>query len=271
MRWCLKLGILAVIMQSLFVLYSALAVFGVGVTIIDLFGVFEHAGGSGHDGGDSGHDGGDSGHDGGDSVHDGGDSVHDGGNSGHDSGDSGHDSGDSGHDGDDSGHDGDDSGHDHVHMLPSHDTTHHHGSYIASADSATRFVARTIGVLRTGVYFSLGAGPTGLFAVLTGVAPGESLAWSAGAGVFIAILARALRSFIRKDLDSSIAPQEFIMDKATIIVSVTPGAMGKAVVRRYGTEHEVFVRAKDVHAAFTRGDTVRIIDFDDDCYWIELA
>ncbi len=208
-------------MQSLFVLYSALAVFGVGVTIIDLFGVFEHAGSSDH-AGDSGHD-------------DGAD----------------HDDG--------AGHDDN----------PDNDVVQHHGSYIASADSATRFVARTIGALRMGVYFSLGAGPTGLFAVLTGVAPGESLAWSAGAGVFIAILARVLRSFIRKDLDSSIAPEEFIMDEATMTVSITPGAMGKAVVRRYGTEHELFVRAKDIQSSFAKGAKVRIVDFDDDCYWVE--
>jgi len=220
----IKRGILDGIMQSLFILYSALAVFGVGVTVIDLFGVFEHAGGSGHPD-DSGHD-------------------------------------------DGAGHD-DGGGHDDGHELATHDPVHHHGSYIASADSATRFVARTIGALRMVVYFSLGAGPTGLFAVLTGVAPGESLAWSAGAGVSIAILARALRSFIRKDLDSSIAPEEFIMDEATMTVSIIPGAMGKAAVRRYGTEHELFVRAKDIQTAFIKGEKVRIVDFDDDCYWIE--
>lgn len=130
-------------------------------------------------------------------------------------------------------------------------------------------MAKAIGALRTGVYFSLGAGPTGLFAVLTGVRDAESLAWSAGAGVFIAVLARSLRAFIRKDLDSSIKAAEFIMDEATVTVSVAPGAMGKAAIRRYGRETEVYVRAKDASAAFPRGSAVRIVDFDDDCYWIE--
>lgn len=203
-------------MSGLFVLYSALAVFGIGVTIVDLFGVFEHSGQS------------------------------------------------------DSNHDGD-----HLPAHPGHAVAADHhddgrGSTISSADSGTRIVAKTIGALRTGVYFSLGAGPTGLFAVLTGVPSMESLAWSAGAGLFIAVLARSLRAFVRKDLDSSIKVSEFIMDEAIITVSIMPGAMGKAAVRRYGRETEVFVRARDPARAFPRGCMVRIVDYDDECCWVDV-
>lgn len=215
-------------MSGLFVLYSALAVFGIGVTIVDLFGVFEHAGQS-----DSSHD---------------------------------SDSSSADEDGSDDDGSGESDEGDHGDHVPA-DTAH--GSNLSSADSGTRIVARTISVLRTGVYFSMGAGPTGLFAMLTGVPSGESLAWSAGAGIFIAVLARSLRAFIRKDLDSSIKAAEFIMDEATITVSIMPGAMGKAAVRRYGRETEVFVRAKDPTRAFNKGYTVRIVDYDDECCWVE--
>lgn len=229
-------------MNSLFILYSALAVFGVGVTVIDLFGVFEHAGQ------DSGH--GDAATD--DAATDGDGAIGD------------DDSGDDGAVVDAaSGHDS--STHAHSGSLVSH----RGGSYVASADSGTRLVARTIGALRAVVYFSLGAGPTGLFAMVTDVAPAASLAWSAGAGLFIAALARGLRAFIRKDLDSSIRPEEYIMDEAAITVPVAPGAMGKAAVRRYGRETVLYVRAKDPGAAFPRGSAVRIVDYDDDCYWVE--
>lgn len=229
-------------MSVLFVLYSALAVFGVGVTVVDLFGVFEHAGQS------------DGGHDGPDDVTDG-DVASD-----HDDGSGDHDDGDHG---------------DTVPAYPAHAVASDHhddgrGSNISSADSGTRIVARTIGALRTGVYFSLGAGPTGLFALLTGVRSAESLAWSAGAGIFIAALACSLRAFIRKDLDSSIKVSEFIMDEATITVSVLPGAMGKAAVRRYGRETEVFVRARDPARAFPKGSAVRIVDFDEECCWVDI-
>lgn len=235
-------------MSGLFALYSALAVFGIGVTIVDLFGVFEHAG---HP--DGSHDG-DSG-----GAHDGGSGAHDG-----TSGDGGADDSGAGHDG---GHQAP-AATEHAVAAAPHEGEH--GSNMASADSGTRFVARTIGALRTGVYFSLGAGPTGLFAMLIGVKSVESLAWSAGAGIFIAMLARSLRAFIRKDLDSSIKASEFIMDEATITVSVLPGAMGKAAVRRYGRETEVFVRAKDPEKAFPRGCVVRIVDFDDECCWVDV-
>jgi len=40
-------------------------------------------------------------------------------------------------------------------------------------------------------------------------------------------------------------------------------------VRRYGREAELYVRAKDPGAAFPKGAAVRIVDYDDDCYWVE--
>ena len=164
-------------MNGLFVLYSALAVFGIGVTIVDLFGVFEHAGQSAgsHEGS---HDS-DSG------------SAHDDGSSGdHDSGSS-----DSDHDGSGVHDDGAHGDHMPAHQVHVGTPEHHdgeHGSNISSADSGTRFVARTIGALRTGGYFSLGA------------------------------------------------------------------------------ETEVCVRAKDSARTFPKGCMVRIVDFDDECCWVDV-
>lgn len=275
-------------MPNLLVAYSALAVFGIGVTIVDMLGLFARAeaadqdDGGVHDGGghgDAGHGdtaGQDGGGQDGDDGHDGAESAgeHDGGYDG-----SVLDSAIGGHEGAHDAGEGEGAA-EGVHGLETAGAGHHgdhagehgaagHGSVVASADSGVRSVARAIGALRMGVYFSLGAGPTGVFATLTGVAPWPALAWSVGAGVFIAALSRTLRSLIRRDLDSSIQPGEFIMDEATITVPVEPGAMGKASVRRYGVERELFVRAKDPGRAFGKGEAVRIVDIDDDCYWIE--
>ena len=239
-------------MQSLFILYSTLAVFGIGVTIIDLFGILDQiAPGDSGDGGAGG--GGDS------EILD--DGPPDGGADGADVPDVQVDATDA--------------------ELHSGDR----GSWVVSGQSKSRqgthdsaqplsvhgtlAVASIIGTLRTGVYFSLGAGPTGLFALLTGVGGTASLAWSAGAGVFIAVLAKALRAFVRRDLDSSIKPEEFLMDQAVITVSIAPGAMGKAVVSRYGRDTELYVRCKDPTRALQKGEAVRIVDMDDDCYWVE--
>jgi hypothetical protein len=244
-------------MHSFFILYSMLAVFGIGVTIIDLFGVFDQsASGEGVDGG-------------GDS-----DTAADA------SGDSTYATGTSLDESDTSA----------VSDVQD-DTTDadvqygDRGSWVVSGHSGAKadtrmttrtgtssgplVVAKLIGTLRTTVYFSLGAGPTGLFALLTGVGGTASLAWSAGAGVFIAILARTLRAFVRRDLDSSFKAEEFLMDQAVISVPVSPGAMGKAIVSRYGRDTELYVRCKDQSRALLKGETVRIIDMDEDCYWVE--
>ncbi len=236
-------------MNNLFILYSALAAFGVGVTVVDLFGIFDHFSGSASGGHAGSHD-----------------SDNDG----------GHPADTVSHDG--AGHDS--THHDAISISPMHDAHHgntlhasgqetHSGSYVASADSGTKIVAKTLAVLRSGVYFSLGAGLTGLFALLTKVSTVPSLLWSAGAGIFIMIFARLLRSFIRKDLDSSLKPEEFLMEPAIVSVSVQPGAMGKAIVRHADLETELFVRAKDALLVVKKGTMVRIVDYTDDCYWIE--
>ena len=228
-------------MQSFYILFSTLTVFGIGITVIDLFGVFDQsaAGEDGYGLGDSA------------------DAVG--------AADSGEGSAD-----DDANPD-----------APYGDR----GSWVVSgppgsrpgnrmttgrgADHGTLAVARLVGTLRSVVYFSLGAGPTGLFALLTGVGGTASLAWSAGAGVFIALLTRTLRAFVRRDLDSSIKPEEFLMDQAVISVPVSPGSMGKAIVSRYGRDTELYVRCKDHSRALAKGEAVRIVDLDDDCYWVE--
>lgn len=237
-------------MTTLFVLYSALAVFGLGVTVVDLFGALDHAG-QGQDTNSDDDGGSDTGAHGDDASSDASD--------------------DDSADVDDGSED--DSGQADDQAADQHDESDHdapaRGSLVMTGERGTRAVAKAIGVLRTGVYFSLGAGPTGLFALWTGVPAAASLAWSAGAGAFIAVLARSLRSFIRKDLDSSIKPEEFLMDTATISVSVAPGAMGKAVVRRYGKETELYVRCKDPAASLPKGTEAVIVDWDDECYWVE--
>ncbi len=210
-------------METLLVVYSALAVFGLGVTVVDLFGVFDQAESQAEDAGDA------------------------------------------------PGDDGSPENGDHslVEQSQAPATRDDRGSYVAHAEAGTRTVAKAIGLLRAGVYFSLGAGPTGLFALLTGTPLLQSAFWAAGAGMFIAVLAKVLRSFVRRDLDSTIKPEELLMDTARITVSIQPGAMGKAVVKSYGKDTEIYVRCKDPAVSLPKGRDARIVDMDEDCYWVE--
>lgn len=289
-------------MQSLLIVYSALAVFGLGVTLIDLFGALDQLGSqsggddasSGEDtdaadaadGDDGGVDGADTGADGdsGDADGDAGADFDDGGDADADGGDGGDFSADDADadsaddaDGDTADDDDDDTSggaHSGTRALsikgdrPGQGAISR-GSYVASAESSTRFVTKIIGALRTTVYFSLGAGLTGIFSLIIKQPLLSGALWSGGAGVFIATLAKGLRRFIRKDLDSSLKPEEFIMDKAVVSVSIASGAMGRIIVRRYDVERELFARAKNNNLAIPKGEEVRIIDIDDDCYWVE--
>jgi hypothetical protein len=203
-------------MGNLFVIYTALTVFGLGITIVDFLGVFDH---SGDNTGAADH-------------------------------------GDGGH--------GDDAAADQA-------AGHDHGSQLGSAGAGVRTVTAILGLLRLGVYFALGAGPTGLFALFTGLSRGQSMIWSLGAGIGIAALTRLLRKFLRRDLDSSIKSEELLMEKAVVLVPVNPGEIGKALVRRFGTETEIYVRCRNDNAAFPKGAEVQITEYDENFYWIEAV
>lgn len=243
-------------METLQAIYIALAIFGVGVTVVDLFGALDHGSDQSHDGGHA--DGHDSGH-------------ADGHAEGHAEGHA------DGHaEGHDSGHD---AAHD-AHIGHGHDEDRGAvlGSREASAPAAdtrgfagSTQVARLVSILRLLVWFSLGAGPTGLVALAMRLGTQASLLWALGAGIAIAALARGLRSLARRDLDSSFRAEDFILEEAEVTVPVAPGLMGKAVVRKYGALSEVFVKATSGAAAYARGAKVRIIDYQEDCYLVEAA
>jgi hypothetical protein len=221
--------------MNLVIIYTALSVFGLGVTIIDFLGILDRPGEDSGNGGEA-----DTGGQNDEGQID-----------------------DDGQDDDGQGGDGDNNEQDDEHNA------HEHGSYLGPGSSGIKAVTLIMGLLRTAVYFSLGAGPTGLFALFRGLSRGESFLWAAGVGTGIAVLARALRKFIRRDLDSSIKPEEFLMEKAVLLLPLNPGTIAKAVVKQYGKETEIYVKCGNPGTAIEKGAEVRIIDFDNELYWIE--
>ncbi len=279
-------------MNVLWGVYIALSVFGLGVSVVDFLGLSGHQDrdddSSGHPGGQDGHDvgGGDhaSGHDTGHFVgHDGDHGVAHSADARGDSGHEGvscHDAAAHDHAGDadrEGGSDRADDGN-HHHVGDHHDIGMRHGSdpdragrILATPEATAGAVARFIGWARLGVYFALGAGPTGIVALLTGARILGSLAWAAVGGVFVAAVARAVRTLVRSESDSSFKPDEFLMTEAVISVPVASGALGAATVRGYGAEREIYVRAADGATAFPKGARVRVVDFDDESYKVEAA
>jgi membrane protein implicated in regulation of membrane protease activity len=124
-------------------------------------------------------------------------------------------------------------------------------------------------VLRMAVYFSLGAGLTGIVAIAGGIASGPSLLWSAAGGILTTVISRLVRRIARRDMDSSLTAADFIMAEAEIVIPVEAGKLGKARVRRYGTDRDLYVRCRNAETALSVGTPVRIVDFSDECYFVE--
>ena len=238
-------------METLAGIYMALTVFGVGVTLVDFFGFFGHDGPVGHPDGGGAHVG------------------------GAPSGEtaSGAPS-------------GEDAQADHL-GTHDHASPHHSSGGSAVGLSADRSVVdsgrgvapvprgtgvtRAIFLLRMFVYFALGAGPTGLIAGSMKLGLLEGLSWSVGAGLVIAVLVRMLKSFLTRDISTSFSASDFLMEEAEITIPIEAGKMGKALVRKFGSNSEVFVRAREAEMAFAAGDLVRIVDIRDDCYLVEAS
>jgi hypothetical protein len=220
-------------MGNVFILYTALAVFGIGVTIIDFLGILDHAEGrdaEGRDGVSGSHDSGHGGH--------AGDYADGGGPDGHDS-------------------------------SGAENAEHYHGSYLSPGDAGIKAVTVVMGLLRTAVYFSLGFGPTGLFAWFTGISRTAGLVWACAVGTAMAVFARLLRRLLRRDLDSSIRPDEFLMETGVLLLPLEGGQISKLAVRQFGRETELYVRCRDTAVKLSRGKTVRIVEYDNDVYWVE--
>jgi hypothetical protein len=198
-------------MEHFLIIYGALTVFGVGITVADFFGILDQ---KGIDEGDAG------------------EPVQEG-------------------------------------DIPDEASPSSRGaSWLGPGDTGIQVLTKILGCLRTGVYFALGAGPTGLFALFLGRSPGKSLIWSAGLGAGIALMAHLLRKLLRRDLDSSLKPGELLMEKAVITIPLAPGLAGKAVVRQFGKETEIYVRSQDPHVHFAKGEEVQIVDFDESWYYV---
>jgi hypothetical protein len=232
-------------MGGLITIYIAATVFGVGVTLIDLFGIFGHSIGHGgaHDSG--GHGG----------AHDTGDHT-----GAHNIGDHGVD-----HTGaHDVTHAGGHATHDTPHSTE-HTANQQQPSIVGHERRAQRYIGiRALTMLRSLVYFSFGFGPIGWIAFgMSGSALG-SLLWSIPAGILFAGGGIALRRIQRSVLDSQIRDEEMLMEKAEVIVPIEAGKIGKVRAVINGMYVERFAKAQEAGDSYAMGATVRIVTIADD-------
>ncbi|MFP4375920.1 MAG: hypothetical protein ACLFP4_02650 [Spirochaetales bacterium] len=126
-----------------------------------------------------------------------------------------------------------------------------------------------LSLLRTLVYFCLGFGPVGWFAVATGEALGATLAWSFGAGVVVLIGAKILRRLLRSELSSSIKESDLLFERGSITVTIMPGRLGKARIKLGNAYIDRYARATDAEARITTGTEVQVVELGPDGIVVE--
>lgn len=226
-------------MEWLTGLYIATTVFGAGVTLADMIGVFSNVGeGDGDDGGAEG------------------DTDFEGDGAEDFDGDGGDETVEATGEGDEAGEeaveDADEEG-----SMAGHDRRQRRSVVIGMLTA-----------LRTAVYFSLGFGPVGWFATTQYASGAATLAWSVPVGVVVAVGTRALRSFMRRDLSSTVQTEELLMERGTVTVSIAPGQVGKIRVQIAGVYVDRYAKSRESEL-LPPGSEVRIVDVDDEYVYVE--
>ncbi|MCB0045542.1 MAG: hypothetical protein KDD92_08945 [Caldilineaceae bacterium] len=122
--------------------------------------------------------------------------------------------------------------------------------------------------LRMFVYFCLGFGPVGWFALNGGWNPAMALLLAAGVGVIAVFIAQAFFRFQRSDTDSSIRNSELLQRPATVLIGLSDTSLGRVRV-------QIGMSVLEPHALaarpgrFVKGDAVRIVRVEDDCVYVE--
>ena len=123
--------------------------------------------------------------------------------------------------------------------------------------------------LRSFVYFSVGFGPVGLLALWKGYQVPGSLLWSVPAGVASSLMVRRVLRFQSHSTDSTLQPEELIMQKATVLIPLSEGSMGKVRIPVGMGVSEQYALPEYDEESFENGETVYVVRVSDECVYVE--
>lgn len=218
-------------MDGLLTLYIATSIFGIGVTLVDIFGILGSQS-SDDNSGDGGESSGDE-YDGSSHVNDSISSYND------------------------EGENADDTFED--------ESSNNEGSLVAhdNIKNKKNFILKLFSFLRTIVYFSFGFGPVGWIVFSTGQKNVNSLFYSIPTGIIFAVIGRLLRRLQTHELDSQVKDSELLMEKAEVLVTISNGELGKVRVYLDNTYVERYAKTKNIDECYTVGTEVRVVDITD--------
>lgn len=144
-----------------------------------------------------------------------------------------------------------------------------HGNLFAPQAGSAASLLTVLGYLRMAVYFSLGFGPVGLFALQTGSNEWTSMLWAVPSGLASVVLARKVFQFQQRDVDSSVTNRDLFFAKATVIVPIGRGQMGRVRVLLGQSTVDRYARAEKPDTALAKGESVYIVRVSDECVYVE--
>lgn len=125
-----------------------------------------------------------------------------------------------------------------------------------------------LSLLRSAVYFSMGFGPVGIVAILVGYKGVTNLFWSIPVGIIALVITKSVRKIQANKLDSQLKDSELIMAEAEVIVSIKPGMMGKVRVKLDRGVTDRYARAEEKSKGYPVESKVRVVNISEECLFV---
>jgi membrane protein implicated in regulation of membrane protease activity len=122
--------------------------------------------------------------------------------------------------------------------------------------------------LRNAVYFCVGFGATGTFALLTGESELSSLIWSLPVGLITVGLFRLFKSVQQKKLDSTFSEKELVNLKGKALLSFSGEEIGKVQIQFGEMTIERYAKCNTSNTEVHKGDEIVITRADDNYVYI---
>lgn len=144
-----------------------------------------------------------------------------------------------------------------------------HAGHLGEMDSAAgNRILQILSYLRLTVYFCLGFGPTGWFAMATGRNSLIALGMAIAMGAVSLVVAQWFFRFQNSSVDSSLTKRDLLQEEATVTISLTDSTMGKVRIKVGMSVSEQYALSSTPGRAFKRGDIVHITRVTDECVYV---
>lgn len=147
--------------------------------------------------------------------------------------------------------------------------SNHQGSYMVDYNKyKSTGILNFLSLLRTSVFFCVGFGTVGTFALLTGIRPLNSLFWSIPVGLVSVVIFRTFKSIQQKKLDSSINDNELLQQRGVALLPFGGDTIGKVKIQFGSLQIERYAKCDNTEESITKGDAVVVYRTDDEYVYV---